>query len=137
MQPIHLICGVPGSGKTWVAKQCTDKYEWVPHDDHAVAEYYKALIQLAKWGDKPVLGEAPFRVSVLVDQLKALGAYVEEHWIIEPLDVTKQRYEQRMSKPFPKQHYSNLMRYEEHTRGHRYRGTSEEVLKNLRNYEHT
>src|ERR1700743_73430 len=132
MKTVYLVCGVPGSGKTWLCEQVADKLDFLAHDDFPVSDYHKAIKRLAEFSDKPVLAEAPFRVSVLADQLRAEGVEVKEYWVIESDAVTKARYEQRMGKPFPNQHSSNLRRYEERTRGLSTRGTSSQVLEMLR-----
>lgn len=107
---IYLICGAPGSGKTWVAKQLADKATWVPHDKHAVGEYYKALLAADGQG-KQVIGEAPFRASVLIGQLQKAGAKVQPIYISEPDSVIAERYAQREGKPIPTQHLRTNARY--------------------------
>ena len=126
---VHLICGVPGAGKTWVAKQLPE-FTYVPHDDYPVNVYHKHLEQAAKDSLKPVLGEAPFRISVLVHQLTSKGISVITYYIDEPDDTVQARYESRMNKPFPKQHQTNLQRYK--SRDWHFRGTAEEILEILK-----
>jgi hypothetical protein len=111
MHIVHLIIAVPGSGKTWVCNQLKDKFTFVPHDDYPIAAYGRALIQAARTSHKPVLAEAPFRASLLVDELENAGLRVEQHYLIEHPHVVRQRYEMREGKPIPKQHMTNLTRY--------------------------
>lgn len=128
MQPIILICGVPGSGKTWACKQVEDKYWYVPHDDFPVADYHKALLKAARMGDKPILGECPFRVSVLIEELRDAGGIVHPYYIVEDEATTIKRYEARTDKTIPKMHLTNLRKYAE--RGPSF--TSEDMLKYLK-----
>lgn len=130
MQPIYLLCGVPGSGKTWVATQL-NQFSYVPHDKYPVADYHKHLLASARHSNKPVLGEAPFRISVLVDHLKDQGAEVKTYYISEPEIVVKSRYEARDKKDIPKQHLTNLKRYNE--REWDVKGNAHSILSALRN----
>lgn len=123
---IYLICGAPGSGKTWVAKQLADKALWVPHDKHAVGQYYKALLAADK-GKTPVIGEAPFRASVLIAQLEKGGAKVQPIYISEPDEVIAERYSQREGRPIPSAHLRTNARY----RGRTPAGNSGGVLRAL------
>lgn len=134
MQEIHLIVGVPGSGKTWVINQL-DKdptleecYLPVPHDNHSVEEYHKVLIDCAKRGEWPVIAECPFRASVLVEQLEKAGCIVNIYYLIEDLDETIARYELRDRKAYPKMHITNFFKYSQ--RSPRY--TQIELLKALK-----
>lgn len=123
---VHLICGVPGSGKTWVAKQLK-QYNYKPHDSYPVNEYHKHIIDAANSPDnKPVLAEAPFRISVLIDLLKSQGIPVKTYYISEPEQTIRNRYETRDGKSYPKQHTTNLKKYD--ARDWDERGTSEQVL---------
>ncbi len=54
-QKIYLVCGVPGSGKTWVCKQLTDKFQYVAHDDYPVAQYSSALYKEAQNATKSLI----------------------------------------------------------------------------------
>jgi gluconate kinase len=126
---VYLLCGVPGSGKTWVAQQLNN-FVWVPHDKYKVDEYHEKILDEAQKTDKPILAEAPFRISVLVDQLREAGQEVKTYYITAPQQIIRQRYESRMKKPFPKQHQTNLKRYDE--RKWDFAGTSGEILDKLR-----
>jgi hypothetical protein len=129
MKPIYLICAVPASGKTWACKQLTHKFDWVPHDAHPVARYYIAILEAAKQSTKPILAEAPFRISELYDQLTKRGAVVKDYWILEPLEVCKRRYEQREGKAYLDQHIRAHAKYAARLKGSYARqGTSAQVL---------
>lgn len=133
MKPIYLLCAVPGSGKTWVAKQMSNKFNYLPHDNYPLAEYASELLKASKTSDKPILGEVPFRISLLIDELKHGGADVKTHWIIESPKTVRQRYESREQRSIPKQHLTRL-----NTIKHRSveyggpTGTSSEILEVLR-----
>src|SRR4051812_36514432 len=94
-QPIYLVCGVPGSGKTWVCDQLKDHFDYVPHDSYLIAQYADALIKRAEHSDRPVLGEAPFRISLLIDQIRKEGIQCRAYFVIEPEHTVKARYEKR------------------------------------------
>jgi predicted kinase len=111
-QQVHIIIGVPGSGKSWVCQHLPrGLYTHVPHDDHNVEDYHKALIRASRESRLPVLAEAPFRSAILVEQLLKAGIPSVEHYLIEPEHVVRERYEKREGKPIPTQHLSNLHRY--------------------------
>lgn len=128
-QTIHLLCGVPGSGKTWVATQLS-KFNWVPHDDHDVDKYHNEIIREAKRSDKPILAEAPFRISTLIGQLKNAGFKVKTYYVTAPEKVVRDRYQKRSKKPFPKQHATNLRRYD--SKKWDVRGTSTQIFDELK-----
>lgn len=128
MQPIHLIIGVPGSGKTHICKQLEKDYCWVKHDQYPVGYYYKAIAQAAKYGDMPVLAECPFRATVLIEQLEKLaGCKVLKYYLVEDLKMTRERYETRTGKAFPQMHMTNYKKYRD--RFPQY--TQESLLKEL------
>lgn len=129
MQTIHLLCGVPGSGKTWIAKQL-NSFNYIPHDDFPVSDYHEYLLAAAKRMSRPVLGEAPFRISILIDKIKAQNVPVKTYYISEPEHLIKQRYEKRDLKPWPKQHATNLQKYNQ--RQWDTKGSAQEILNLLR-----
>lgn len=128
-QVVHLLCGVPGSGKTWIARQLP-QFTYIPHDDYPVANYAQALVNASQTSTKPILAEAPFRISILIDQIRMRNIKVITYYIQEPEQTIRQRYEQRDLKPFPKQHQSNLNRYNQRPWDHR--GTSQLILNLLK-----
>jgi hypothetical protein len=133
LQPIYLVCGTPGSGKTWVCRQLADKFTYVPHDDYPVQHYGKALMLAAETSDKPVIGEGPFRITVLVDELLPLNRRVRPFFIVEQPHIVKARYEAREHKPILSQHLTRIDRMIElsHEFG-RPMGTSAEILQMLK-----
>lgn len=128
LQSIHLICGVPGSGKTWIAKQLTN-YTWVPHDEHIGKDkdYVSALISAAKKSSNPILAEAPFLTRKLISELKSHGAEVIAYHIDEPAHVIKERYERDRKRPFP-QRYATLLKNRRSSKDWDHEGTAKQVL---------
>lgn len=136
---IYMVCGVPGSGKSWVCSKLTHKFRYIAHDDFipygkdARKEYEKALLAEAKIPGKPVLGDAPFMVSIIINNLRAKGARVKPYFVIESAPITKMRYEEREGKPIPKQHLTRIATMKE--RAAQYMapsGSSKEILEMLR-----
>lgn len=128
-QPIYLVCGVPGSGKTWVCSKLKDNFKYIPHDSYAVGGYAYALKKAASTSDKPILGEAPFRISVLIHELEDSGLDVRTYFILEHERVIKMRYESRENKPIPKQHLTRVKTVRDRSIDYGdYVGTSDEIL---------
>lgn len=127
---VHMLVGVPGSGKSWVAGQL-DQFNHKPHDSYQVSEYHKELITHAKQSHKDILAEAPFRVSVLIDQLKAAGIPVKTYYISEPEQKIREQYEKRDKKQWLKQHATNLKKYDQRPDWD-HRGSSIDILKLLK-----
>ncbi len=101
MSKVYLLCGVPGSGKTWVMKQLEDKFTCIHNDDY-LGQYksmqYRAINDAARKG-KPVLADCPFAERPMRDELIHRGLEVVPIFIVEPPHVIQQRYEQREGKP--------------------------------------
>lgn len=131
-QPVYLLIGAAGSGKTWVARQVLDKFTYVPHDQH-YDEQVPEVIKAARISKKPVLTDTPFSIKTIMEPLKRYGIEVKPVFIIESYDVTKGRYEKREGKPVPKGHMKRLATYRQ--RAFELRapfGTSSEILEFLR-----
>lgn len=135
MQKVFLVVGCPGSGKTWVCEQLTEKFHFVPHDDYLDAngrDYVPALVQAARQATMPVLAEAPFSVSQILDPLDDYGIEVVPVFILEDEAVLKERYHAREGKEIPKGHLTRQRTYESRARElDAFSGTSEEVLQFL------
>lgn len=101
MQPVYLVCGVSGSGKTWVCEQLTELYNWVPQANH-FNNHVKVLVNTARTSDKPVLTECPFAESFVRDSLENAGVTVYPYFVIEETKVVQERYLAREGKPLPK-----------------------------------
>lgn len=133
MQKVILLCGVPGSGKTWVAKQLEDKYNYVPNDEFIDANHFGHIVDACRNSQKPVLADCPFAERALRDRLEAKGIAVTPVFIVERAQVVKKRYEAREKKPFPKQFLTRAINIEDRVHEwHCFGGTSDEVLKHLR-----
>ncbi len=114
-----IVCGVPGSGKTWVCEQLTQKFKYIPHDhyigrigepgrfgsaDRPPSEkpFLDALEKAAMEGDQPVLTECPFAERELVTQLLRRGLSVDSVFIVEPVEIVRERYHKRSGKDISK-----------------------------------
>lgn len=127
MNPIYLLIAVPGSGKSWVANQLTH-FEYIPHDDHKTG-YLEAILKRAETANKPLLVETPFSISKLRDPLIAAKFNVIPVFIIESVEVTKERYLAREGKEIPKGHLTRIETYKERAKElNAFSGTSYEVL---------
>lgn len=133
MKNVYLICGVPGSGKTWVARQLEDKFNYIPNDDFIGKDYIQELFRAARNSDKPVLADCPFGERLVRDELERRGTPVVPVFIVENAQLIKKRYEARDKKPIPSAHITraiNLSKRAEEWRA--FYGTSQEVLEHLR-----
>ena len=110
IQPIYMVCGVPGSGKSWVCEQLTEKFTYVKHDDYfgklheastATRSFVAAVVAVAT-KDKPVLIDCPFAERELRANLEAVGLKVKPWFIVEPTEVVKSRYYTRTGRELPK-----------------------------------
>lgn len=137
MQPIYLICGVPGSGKTWVCDQLENDFTYVAHDDHVNKTYPMELFNYSRTSDKPILADCPFAERVLREELIARNLKVIPVFIVEDAQTVKARYEKREQRSIPKNFLTRAQ-----TIGARaaewkaFRGTSAEVLAHLKGIAH-
>lgn len=143
-QPIWLVCGVPGSGKTWVCNQLTEHFNYVAHDanndfknrpktESPITQHKAAILKAARTSEKPVIADCPFMISILIGELKQAGADVRPVFVIEPEWLVKRRYEAREKKPIPKQHLTRVNTVKLRARTHGiFHGSSEEVLSYFR-----
>lgn len=141
MQPIYLVCGVPGSGKTWVCEQMTDHFTFLPQKnyivkgaDSPIAHHKAALMKAARESERPILSEVPFMISIIIRELEAAGHKVHPVFVIEPEHVVKRRYEAREKRPIPKQHITrvNTVRQRAMELGEFF-GSSDDVLSYFQN----
>lgn len=129
---VYLIVGAPGSGKSWVCEQLTDKFEYMPHDEYKKG-YLDAIKLRLETATKPLLTETPFSVSGIVDPLTALGVKVVPVFIIETPELTSKRYTTREGKPIPAGHLTRIETYKQRaTELNAFQGTSEQVLNHLK-----
>jgi gluconate kinase len=152
-QPVYLVCGVPGAGKTWVCRQLKHKFHYVPHDkcwEHptekptpgeddsawvpgAKSTHLQELVKAANGANKPVISECPFGERPLKDALESCGIEVRPIFVVEEPHVVLHRYRTREGKT-PGQNVltrANTIR----ARAEEWKapqGTSEEILITLR-----
>lgn len=137
-QPIYLVVGVPGSGKSWVCEQLTQQFEYVHHDGFIghIAQpqvYVAAILEKAETASKPLLTEAPFSISSIKDPLEEAGYSVTPVFIIEEPEVLSSRYFGREGREIPKGHLSRMNTYAERAEEWgAFRGTSSQVLEFLK-----
>lgn len=136
VQPVYLVVGCPGSGKSWVCDQLKDQFHYVHHDlymDMTGPVYVHEIIKAATTSDKPVLAEAPFSISKTKDPLEAHGIKVIPVFIAEDPEVITDRYKNREKKPIPKGHLTRQNTYAQRAKLWKaFSGTSSEVLAHLK-----
>lgn len=133
MQKVYLVCGVPGSGKTWVCSQLEDKFQYVRNDDHIGGDYPKEVYRAARSSEKPILADCPFGERHVRKLMAELGLEVEPLFIVEKPALIKERYEARDLKPIPQQHITRAINMK--ARAEEWDavfGTCQEILAHLR-----
>ncbi len=98
---VYLVCGVSGSGKTWVCKQLTKKFNYVPHDEH-YNDMAEALKKAAAGDPRPLITECPFGERLVRDEIESLGMKVIPVFVIGDLELTRSRYREREGKEMQK-----------------------------------
>lgn len=101
MQPVFLVCGVPGSGKTWVCDQLAGRYVYVPHDKFMRApkeDFVQALHHAATVSTTPVITDCPFGETKLRELMVEAGLTVKPFFIVETAEVAQDRYMRREGK---------------------------------------
>lgn len=93
-QPIYLLVGVPGTGKSWVCDQLQDQYEVVRHDDFINGGHIAAIMQAAD-GARPVLTETPFSMSRIIEPLTEAGYAVIPVFVIEDEELLERCWDSR------------------------------------------
>lgn len=135
MQPIYVVIGVPGAGKTWVLDQLEDKFKVIPHDKYLDDRegYPAVLAREAIHSPFTILGDLVFGISEPLQYLKAAGAVVTPFFIIETDRIIRSRYLKREKKAAPERYYSLQKTYLERAKELKaFHGTSEEVLMRLK-----
>jgi len=133
MQSLYIICGVPGSGKTWVCTQLQNRFAYIKHDDYVNNRigFIQALVHALETSEIPVVTECPFKISEVTEGLTTLNIKPILYLINESEDTISNRYRTRENKIIPKQHLTNAKRYAEDKNRWAFIGTSEEVLNKL------
>lgn len=153
-QPIYLVCGVSGSGKSWACRQVADEFNYIPHDrcwSHptakptddldpkwgppgSVSTHLYNLIVASRSSDKPVLTECPFNERNLREQLEANELEVIPIFVIEDPHIIAERYQSREGKPIPKSAFSRAFSIGGRARDWGcFYGTSKQVADHLKN----
>jgi hypothetical protein len=101
---LYLLCGVSGSGKTWVCKKLTNKYNYVPHDLN-FANIYQAISIAASKSSNPIITECPFGERIQREALEKLGFEVIPLFIVLDSDLAALRYFEREGKKIYKSAY--------------------------------
>ena len=97
MQKVILLCGVPGSGKSWVFERLGDKFAKI-HNDHYIGLPMENIVNRAKGlarGTLPVIMDCPFDERERRKALEAEGLTVVPLVIVEKPNVVRMRYEAR------------------------------------------
>lgn len=131
---VYLVCGVPGSGKSWVCEQLTDAFEYVRNDDYFEDEDGRFAAMLALMdSQKPILTDCPFAERVLREHLEYASFTVKPYFIVEPTHIVQTRYRKRTGQQLPQASVTRSMsiikRADEWGAP---RGTSEQVLQMLK-----
>lgn len=133
-QPIYLVIGCPGSGKSWVCEQLRDQYAYVRHDDYLNGGYLDAIKTIHKVTTKPLLIETPFSISQVKDPLEKAALPVVPVFIQEHHDVIRKRYRERGSGDLPAGHLARQLTYRQRAQlWQSFQGTSQQVLEYLKN----
>lgn len=130
---IYMVCGVPGSGKTWVCKQLKDQYTYVPHDDHIDGSLTQALRKASHTSDKPLVTECPFGERPLKAKLELMGFDVRPVFIVEDKRVIIERYRGRTGGRLQKSAESRISGIKARAQNwNSFFGTSSEILAYLK-----
>lgn len=92
---VYLLCGVPGSGKTWVCNQIGEFFRHIPHDFHTHDTLAVVAKDASKRSDKPIVIDCPFNERNLRAKLEAQGLPVTPVFIVEKAEVIRDRYWKR------------------------------------------
>lgn len=128
---VYLVCGVPGSGKTWVCRQMDGTFHYLPHDLH-YKNHGDVVVRTARISEKPIITECPFGERVLREQLEKAGLRVIPFFVVEKPDTVKKRYEEREKKHVPQNVLTRAARIGERADEWKApKGTSTEILQLL------
>ena len=133
---MYLVCGVSGSGKTWVCKQVTDKFNYIPHDE-TYNDSIGAICGAATADKRPIITECPFAERLFKEKLEAAGFKVIPVFVVETPDVVADRHMKREGRPASKSALSRALTIQ--TRAEEWRapfGPSHVVLDYLKSVPH-
>jgi hypothetical protein len=130
---IYLLCGVPASGKSWVAEQLKDVFEYLPHDSMTRTKLVSSCIDLSRLTNKPILVDCPFNERALREILEKHELNVTPIFIVEAPEVIQARYLEREGKLPPMNVLTRATTIMNKViEWQAYYGTSDEVLRYLR-----
>ena len=150
---VVLVCGVQGSGKSWICRQLTSQFEYVPHDQcwkHPIAKpknqidakwgppgcvstHFETIVKRAEDADRPVITEVPFAEKKLKEDLEAEGLTVMPVFVIEDTATLRKRYFGRERKHLNKSAVTRAEGLPERAaEWDAFAGTSAEVLDHLK-----
>jgi len=153
MQPVVLVCGVAGAGKSWICRQLKDDYYYVAHDrcwSHPTAQpgigddiawgppgskstHLPEVLAAARSASKTVLTEVPFGERQFREDLEREGVVVHPVFVVEDEKVIRTRFMQREGSLPSKGVMTRLAGLQARAQSWRsFWGTSEEVLAYLR-----
>lgn len=155
MAPVYLIIGATGSGKSWVCRQLTDKFFYIPHDRcwvHPDVEpkvddeidpewgpkgsqnvHVEMIEKLAEKSSKPIITECPFAEGQIKDALESKGIKVHPIFIVEDPRIVALRYKNREGKPLSKSAFSRASNVINRAiKWGSFHGTSSRVLEHLK-----
>lgn len=131
MFDIILICGVPGSGKTWVCEQLADSYRYVPQSDH-FKNHFETLVKTARTPGETIITEVPFGERDLRDKLLAADLTVRVVFVVESIEVLVDRYYHREKRPLSQSSITRADHINQRAlEWNCFAGTSQQVLDHL------
>ena len=123
---IYLVCGVPGSGKSWVCEQLSNKYIYVSYD-HVPKKQHIDMMYEAKG---PVIHDLPVKVSTFIKRYSC-DFNIVPVFIIESEKTIRSRLKKRGGK-FTKHIRKRMETMERRAAQYGvFVGTSDEVLRYL------
>lgn len=131
---IYLICGVPGSGKTWVLSQFKNTVHYDQHFNTPRKIYSDKIIKMQRLNPFiDIVADCPLGISEIVSYIRAEGQDIEPVFIIAPPEVIATQYYRREGRPIPKQHLGRIATMVQRSKEYgSYCGTSDAVLQYLK-----
>jgi len=134
MALIYLLIGIQASGKSWICRQLTHKFNYIAHDrcwyhpqrrpptkraenpawgpPGSTSTHLKTLIREAKTSTKPIITEVPFGESDLIDRVQLAGLKAIPIFVTGDLNTIRLRYRDREGKRLPKNAETRALTFE-------------------------
>lgn len=129
MKDVLLICGVPGSGKSWVCERLPDFFTYIRHDDYIKADYAQAIELTYQAGKRNIVADCPFKERELREKLEVYGFRVDPIFIVEAPQVVAERYFKREGKQISNASFTRATTIQDRAKEWQApMGTSQEVL---------